>query len=138
MTVVSTSRWQQWAVNAVLVLSAGVLVMVLYLGFRLDRQGAVLERVDDVTASQQESAESDECAREVNSGGEVAQLETLSTLQDGLLDLIDDGGVTESTEADVLALDAILDEAILAYEHINERCPVPGAVERGNPNSAED
>ena len=131
----TTARWQQMAVNTVLVLSAGVLVAVLYLGFRQDRQGAVLARVDDVTTSQQQSAMSTECAREINASGEVAQLETLASLQNGLIDLLDDGQVTESTEREVLALDALLDEAITDYEQINERCPVPGAPDHGDPNS---
>ncbi len=138
MARMSTARWQQHAVNAVLVLSAGVLASVLFLGFRQDQQGDVLARVDDVTASQQQSAESTECAREINADGEVAQLETLATLQDGLLDLLDDGEVTTATETSVIRLDAVLDEAIEGYENINQRCPVPGSEHYGDPNDSND
>lgn len=130
----STTRWQQWAVDAVLVLPVGVLVSVLYLGYRQDTQGQVIERVDLAVRNQHESAESTRCAREINAAGEVAQLETLATLQDGLLDLLDDGDVTPATEAHVRELDAVLAEAIGAYEQINDRCPVAGVDGDGNPN----
>ena len=126
--------WQQLATTIVMVLSVVVLCVVLYVAAESRSQGDVLDRVDEVTAAQQESDRSTECAREVTGAGEVAQLETLATLQDGLLDLVESGGVTESTEANVRSLDALLDEAISGYENLNDLCPVPGSEDHGDPN----
>ncbi len=122
---VDTARWQQWAVNAVLILSAGVLCAVLFLGYRQDTQGDVIDRVDVAVANQQESAESTRCARQVNSQGEIAQLDALDALAAAFLDLVADNDVGQPTVAEVEALRVELDEARTGYEAINVRCPVP-------------
>lgn len=117
--------WQARAVNIVLALSIAVALVVLYVAFVQRGQSSVLSRVDEVTQAQHGSAQSTECAREVNSAGEVVQLEALENLSEAFLDLTADNTVGEQTRAEVAALIPRLEAAQAAYEGINDRCPVP-------------
>lgn len=127
MDVVTVSHWQRRVATVVLVLSGLVLLAVLYLGYRQDRQGVVIQRVEASITNQQEQARSTECAREVTSAGEIAQLEALDVLAEAFLDLTDDNVVGPPTVAEVEGLRAQIADAQDGYGHLNERCPVPDA-----------